>query len=53
VGSVLKWYKQEAPTIVLWYHGMSMVVPYCYQGTPRPARGVLASWNWFAVGCIS
>ena len=53
VGSVSKWDKGEAPAILLWYHGRSMVVPYCYQGTPRPARGVLASWNWLALELIS
>jgi hypothetical protein len=41
--------EEEAPAILLWYHGRSMVVPSCYQGTPRAARGVQASWNWLAL----
>jgi hypothetical protein len=53
VWSVPQWDKKEAPTILLWYHGRSMVVPYCYQCAPRVARGVLDSWNWLAIARIS
>ena len=49
VWSVPQWDKEEAPAILLWYHGRSMVVPYCYQCAPRAARGVLDSWNWLAL----
>ena len=49
VWSVAQWGKKEAPDILLWYHGRSMVVPYCYQCAPRAARGVLDSWNWLAL----
>ena len=51
--SVLQWVKKEPPAILLWYHGRSMVVPYCPHGTPRVANGVLDSWNWLALDGIS
>ena len=45
--------KKEAPAAILWYHGRSMVVLWCPQGTPRAARGVLDRWNWLALERIS
>ena len=53
VWSVPQWDKEEAPAVLLWYHGRSMVVPWGPQGTPRAARGVLDSWNWLALERIS
>ena len=50
---VPKWDKDEAPDVLLWYHGRSMVVPYCYQCAPRAAKGVLDSWDWPALERIS
>ena len=33
--SVPQWDKEEAPAILLWYHGRSMGVPWCPHGTPE------------------
>ena len=53
VWRVPKWDKDEAPDVLLWYPGRSMVVPYCYQCAPRAAKGVLDSWDWPALERIS
>jgi len=53
VPRVPQWDKNEVPAVLPWYHGRSMVVPYCYQCAPRAARDVLDSWNWLALERIS
>ena len=47
--SVPQWDKEEAPAILLWYHGRYRLVPWYPQGNPRAARGVLDSWNWLTL----
>ena len=41
--------KDEAPAILLWYHGRYRLVPWYPHSTPRATRDVLDSWNWLAL----